>query len=80
MLLVSEKARAESQRTISIGGVEFEQGECDGKECEYRMRSFFKAWAVYCGIRIKLAPLLLQGDLATPLFIYTSNLYDLLEK
>ena len=42
-LLASEKERAESQRTISIGGVEFEQAERDGKECEYRMSSFFKA-------------------------------------
>jgi len=29
---------------------------------------------------VKLAPPLLQGDLATALSIYTMNLYDLLEK
>jgi len=79
-LLASEKERAESQRTISIGGVEFEQTERDGKESEYRMTSFFKAWAAYCGIMVKLAPRALQGDLATALSIYTMNLYDLLEK
>ena len=79
-LLASEKERAESQRTISIGGVEFEQAERDGRESEYRMSSFFKAWAAYCGIIVKLAPHMLQGDLATALSIYTMNLYDLLEK
>lgn len=36
-LLATEKDRAESQRTINIGGVEFEQTEKDGKESEYRM-------------------------------------------
>ena len=30
-LLATENDRAESQRTISIGGVEFEQAERDGK-------------------------------------------------
>jgi len=45
-LLASERDRAESQRTISIGGVEFEQAEREGKECEYRMSNLFKAWAV----------------------------------
>ena len=79
-LLASEKERAELQRTISIGGVEFEQAERDGKESEYRMSSFFKAWAAYSGILVKLAPYGLQGKLATALFIYTMNLYDLLEK
>ena len=79
-LLASEKERAESQRTISIGGVEFEQAERDGKESEYKMSNFFKAWAAYCGIIVKLAPHMLQGDLATALSIYTMNLYDLLEK
>ena len=79
-LLASEKERAESQRTVSMGGVEFKQAERDGKECKYRMSSFFKAWAVYSGILLKLAPFLLQGDLATALSIYTMNLYDLLEK
>ena len=34
-LLATEKERAESQRVISIGGVEFEQAERDGKESEY---------------------------------------------
>jgi len=36
-LLASEKDRAETHRTINIGGVEFEQPERDGKESEYRM-------------------------------------------
>ena len=54
-VLASEKDRAESQRTISIGGIEFEQTERDGKESEYRMSGLFKAWAVYCGILVKLA-------------------------
>ena len=79
-LLASEKERAETHRTINIGGVEFEQPERDGKESEYRMSSFFKAWAAYCGILIKLGPQALQGELATSLCIYTINLYDLLEK
>ena len=79
-LLASEKDRAETQRTISIGGVEFEQAERDGRESEYRMSGFFKAWAAYSGILVKLSPLALQGDLATALFIYTMSLYDLLEK
>jgi len=79
-LLVSEKERAETQRTITIGGVDFEQAECDGKESEYRMSAFFKAWAAYSGILVKLAPYGLLGELATALFIYTMNLYDLLEK
>jgi len=79
-LLANEKERAESQRTISIGGVECEQAERDGKESEYRMSSFFKAWAAYCGIIVKLAPHAVQGNLATALSIYTMNLYDLLEK
>ena len=80
-LLASEKERAESHRTINIGGVEFEQAEREGKESKYRMSSFFKAWATYTGILIKLAPHALQGELATTaLAIYTMNLYDLLEK
>ena len=79
-LLATEKERAESQRTISIGGIEFEQSERDGKESEYKMSGFFKAWAAYSGILVKLAPQALQGELATALFIYTMNLYDLLEK
>ena len=79
-LLATEKDRAESQRTINIGGVEFEQTERDGKESEYRMSAFFKAWAAYSGILVKLAPFAHQGDLATALFIYTMNLYELLEK
>ena len=79
-LLATEKDRAESQRTINIGGVEFEQAEQDGKESEYRMSNFFKAWAAYSGILVKLAPYAIQGELATALFIYTMNLYYLLEK
>ena len=79
-LLASEKERAEAQRTITSGGIEFEQAERGGKESEYRMRAFFKAWAAYCGILVKLAALALEGDLATALSIYTMNLYDLLEK
>ena len=79
-LLATEKERAESQRTINIGGIEFEQTERDGKESEYKMSGFFKAWAAYSGILVKLAPQALQGELATALFIYTMNLYDLLEK
>jgi len=79
-LLATEKDRAESQRTINIGGVEFEQAERDGKEGEYRMTAFFKAWAAYGGILVKLAPHALQGELATALTIYTMNVYDLLEK
>ena len=79
-LLVSEKDRAESQRVISIGGVSFEQEEREGKESEYRMGPFFKAWAAYCGILTKLAPQALQGDVACSLYIYTMNLHDLLER
>jgi len=79
-LLASEKERGETHRTINIGGVEFEQAEIEGKEIEYRMSIVFKAWAVYSGILIKLAPQGLQGDLATALCIYTMNLYELLEK
>ena len=79
-LLASEKERAETKRTIMIGGVEFEQAEQDGKEKDYRMGNFFKAWAANSGILVKLAPYGLQGDLATALFIYTMNLYDLLER
>ena len=79
-LLATEKEHAETHRTINIGGVEFEQPERDGKESEYRMSSFFKAWAAYCGILIKLGPYGMQGELATALCIYTMNLYDLLEK
>jgi len=79
-LLASERDRAESQRMISIGGVDFEQAERDGKECEYHMSNFFKAWAAYSGILVKLTPYPLQGKLATALSIFTMNLYDLLEK
>lgn len=63
-----------------IGEVEFEQAEQDGKEKDYRISSFFKAWAAYSGILVRLAPHGLHGDLATALFIYTMNLYDLLER
>ena len=79
-LLAGERDWAESQRTITIGGVDFEQVERDGKESEYDMCSFFKAWAAYSGILVKLALYGLQGELATVLLIYTMNLYDLLEK
>jgi len=79
-LLASEKERAETNRTINIGGMEFEQNERDGKESDDRMSTFFKACTAYCGILIKLAPYGLQGELATALCIYTMNLYDLLEK
>jgi len=44
------------------------------------MRVFFKAWAAHSGILVKLVPQALQGELATALFIYIMNLYDLLEK
>jgi len=76
-LLASDKEDAETHQTINIGGVEFEQPERDGKESEYRMSSFFKAWAAYCGILIKLGPYGMQGELATARCM---NLYDLLEK
>ena len=79
-MLATEKERAESQRTINIGGIEFEQAARDGKDSEYHMSNFFKAWAAYSGILVKLAPHGLQGDLATALLIYTMNLYELLEK
>ena len=79
-LLATEKNRVEAQRTINIGGIEFEQSKWDGKECEYRMGNFFKAWAAYSGILVKLAPYSLQGKLGISLFIYTMTLYDLLEK
>ena len=68
-LLASEKERAEKRRTISIGGIEFEEAERDGRESEYRINSFFQAWAAYSGILVKLAPSRLQGDLATALSI-----------
>ena len=79
-LLTREKGRAETQPTISIRGIEFEQAERDVRGSEYRISSFFKALEAYSGIVVKLAPPLLQGDLATALSIYTMNLYDLLEK
>ena len=79
-LLAREKERAESQLTISIGGIEFEQTERDRKESEYRMTSFFKVWAGYCRIMVKLAPHGLQGDLTTAFSINIMNLDNLLEK
>ena len=79
-LLASEEEREETHPTINIGGIEFEQAEREGKESEYHMSSFFKAWAAYSGIIIKLAPMALQGELATALCIYTMNIYELLEK
>jgi len=68
-LLGNEKEWVESQRTISIGGVEFKQAERDGKDSECSMSSFFKVWAAYCGIIVKLAPHAVQGNLATALSI-----------
>ena len=44
------------------------------------MSSFFKVGAAYSRILVKLTPYGIQGELATALFIYTINLYDLLEK
>ena len=79
-LLASEQYRAETEQTISMGGVEFEQAEREGKESQYRMSAFFKAWVAYSGSWVKLAPHPLQGPLPTALFIRTMNLYDLLEK
>jgi len=79
-LLACKKERAESEGSISIGDIVFEQMERDGNESKYRMSIFFKTWAAYCGILVKLAPPALQADLATGLSIYTMNLYDLLEK
>lgn len=43
------------------------------------MSGFFKAWAAYWGILIKLAPYGLQGELGTALTIYWMKLDDLLE-
>ncbi|KAG0136592.1 hypothetical protein HOY82DRAFT_598831 [Tuber indicum] len=80
ILATRELEPLQTNQYLPIGGVEFEQAERDGKESEYRMSSFFKAWAAYSGILVKLAPHGLQGELATALFIYTMNLYDLLEK
>ena len=79
-LLVIEKKQAESQPRIEIAGVLFQQTERDGKESEYNISRFFKAWAAYSEILVKLAPQALQRELATALVIYTMNLYDLMEK
>jgi len=78
--LATVKEGAEAQRTINSGGIEFEQSERDGKECDYRICNLFKAWAAYSGILVKFAPFALQGELAISLFMYTMSLYDLLEK
>lgn len=78
-LLASEKDKAEAQR-VTIGGISFEQGEREGRESEYRMGPFFKAWAAYCGILSMLAPVGLQGELGCSLFIYMMNLQGLAEK
>jgi len=64
-LLASEKDRAETNQTINIGGIEFDEPERDGRESEYWMSNLCKAWAAYSGILIKLAPLSHQGELAT---------------
>jgi len=79
-LFASQTDRAETHRTMNIGGVEFEQAEPERGESSYRISSFCKAWAVYSAILIKLGPYSLQGDLATSLCIYRMNLYDLLGK
>ena len=55
-LLAMEKEQAASQRMINIGGIEFEQTERDGKESEYKISGFFKAWVAYSRILVKLAP------------------------
>ena len=77
-LLASEKERAETHKTINIGCAEFKEAEREGNESEYRMTSFFTAWAFHTGILIKLAPHGLQGEPAIGLCIYTINLYELL--
>jgi len=79
-LLANEKETGETNYMINIAGIKFEQTEPDGKESEYRMSNLFKAYAAYSAILTKLSPHILQGELATSLFIYTRNLYDLLEK
>ena len=42
-LLASEMGPVATQPMISIGGIEFEQAERDGRESEYRISSFFQA-------------------------------------
>jgi len=79
-LRASAKERAGTQQRISIGGIKFEQAEMDDRESDNCITSFFKAWVVYSGILVKVAPLLLQGALATALSISTMSPYDLLEK
>jgi len=54
--LATESEREESQRTLNIGGGEFEQPERDGMESEYKRSGFFKAWAAYSRILVKRAP------------------------
>ena len=44
------------------------------------MSRFFKVWAAYIRIHVKLAPQVPKGELATAQFIYMMNLYDFLEK
>jgi len=79
-LLASETDRAESQRTMTIGRVEFDQPERDGKESVYRISASFKAWATYTGILVQLAQERLQEKLSRAHSFYTMNLYNLLEK
>ena len=79
-LLATEKEQPKSQPTLNIGDIECEQTESDDKMGEYKRSGYFKAWAAYSRILVKRAPQALQGELATLLFIYTMNLYDLLEK
>jgi len=50
-----------------------------GQEREYKMCKFFKACVAYSGILVKLALHELQGELVMALFIYSLNLYNLLE-
>jgi len=70
-----EKEKPETNETINIGGIKFEQRERDGHESKYRMSNFVKAWAAYSGILIVLVPLSFYGALATALCIYPMNLY-----
>lgn len=79
-LIASKKDGTKTHQTINIGGVDFKQGEHEGRQSQYWMSSPPKAWAAYSGILIKLARHILQGELATTLCTYTINLHVLLEK
>lgn len=78
-LLVTEKDKAEAHQ-VTFGGVSFEHGEHEGRESEYRIGPFFKAWASYCGILTMLAPVAFQGELGCALLIYITNLQTLAVK